>query len=404
MNSTYTKVFSVAAIVIVFLSLVPLSQTQAESTSDYTVSFLLQNKPDGNKTYELNVTIPMVLNQYYALQSHALYAPSDFKKFITPYTLKPIADRLWQIYDNNEDFTNGVLELVHQITYQEVIPGKYPIETLVAGNGDCDLFAFIAASILQAGGIPVVLIFYKERQHMEIGVDLGSAPTEARVDTYSVKYQNVTYYIGESTGGKWRDGWRIGETPTQYQGISAEVIPLDGSAQSSISQVSASLRELDPSTVTLQANSPIMLENSQITFSGQVLPQVANENVTLQAQINGGGWTTIGTVLTAADGRFAYSWVPPESGAISLQASWEGNRQYNGANSVQQNVFILPYLVVAVITSSVIAVLIVSSAFVVTRRRKPKNRTLQPPTESLQQTMPPEPPTPPAPENSAPPN
>jgi transglutaminase-like putative cysteine protease len=81
--------------------------------------------------------------------------------------------------------------LVHQITYQEVIPGKYPIETLVAGNGDCDLFAEIAASILEAGGIPTVLLFYRIQQYMEIGVDLGSDPTEARVDVYNVNVQNV---------------------------------------------------------------------------------------------------------------------------------------------------------------------------------------------------------------------
>jgi hypothetical protein len=61
--------------------------------------------------------------------------------------IKPIADRLWQIYNNTEDFTNGVLMLV-QITFEESAPGKYPVKTLVAVKGDCDLFAIIAASIL----------------------------------------------------------------------------------------------------------------------------------------------------------------------------------------------------------------------------------------------------------------
>lgn len=164
-------------------------------------------------TYELNVTIPQVLYQYYTIQNHALYSETDLAKFVTPYTLKPIADRLWQIYNNTEDFTNGVLMFVHQITYREVVSGKYPVETLVAGNGDCDLFAYIAASILEAGGIPVVLLYYKTQLHMEIGVDLGSAPTDARVQVYSVNHQNVSYYIAECTGGKWREGWRVGETP-----------------------------------------------------------------------------------------------------------------------------------------------------------------------------------------------
>jgi transglutaminase-like putative cysteine protease len=43
--------------------------------------------------------------------------------------------------------------LVHQISYREIVPGKYPIETLAEGVGNCDLFAYVAASILEAGGI-----------------------------------------------------------------------------------------------------------------------------------------------------------------------------------------------------------------------------------------------------------
>ena len=145
--------------------------------------------------------------------------------------------------------------LVHEITYQEVIPGKYPMETLAAGYGDCDLFAYIAASILEAGGIPVVLIFYQAQQHMEIGVDLGTAPTDARVQVFSVNVQNVSYYIAECTGSQWRDGWRVGETPSEYQNVSSQVVTLGNMEQSSIGQVSASLRELDASTLALHVSS-----------------------------------------------------------------------------------------------------------------------------------------------------
>ena len=372
MKDGYLKAISLAVIVIISLSLVPLGKTQGE-TQDYTASFLLLNRPDGDVTYELNVTIPQMLYQYYTIQNHALYSDSDFAKFVTPYTLKPIADRLWQIYNNTEDFTNGVLMLVHQITYQEVVPGKYPVETLVAGNGDCDLFAYIAASILEAGGIPVVLLYYKTQLHMEIGVDLGSAPADARVQVYSVNYQNVSYYIAECTGGKWREGWRVGETPTEYQNASSQIVTLENMEQSSIGQVTASLRELDSSTLALQISPSVMLENNNLTISGQILPQTANENVTLQAKINSESWTTIATVETQADGRFEYNWVPPTGGVIAIQASWQGNRQYNGATSTQTNVIVLPFfVVVAVIIVAVLAVVILSLAFFKTRRKKPE--------------------------------
>ena len=261
MKGRYVKAISVAIVALVVLSLVPLGKTQTEAQG-YTSSFLLLNRPDGDVTYELNVTIPQTLYQYYTLQNHALYSDQDFAKFVTPNALKPIADKLWQIYNTTEDFTNGVLMLVHQITYREIVPGKYPVETLVAGSGDCDLFAYIAASILEAGGIPVVLLYYKTQLHMEIGVDLVEAPTEARVRTFSVNVQNVSYYIAECTGTQWRTGWRVGETPSEYQNISSRVVTLENLEQSSVGQVSVSLRELDHSSVALQISSASRLKTA----------------------------------------------------------------------------------------------------------------------------------------------
>jgi hypothetical protein len=379
MKRTYFREVSIAVIVVFVLSLAPLSQAQAQTT-DYSVSFLLYNHPDGGLTYELNITIPQALYQYYTMQNHDLYSNADFAKFVTPNTLKQIADKLWQIYNNTEDFTNGVLMLVHQINYQEVIPGRYPVETLVNGYGDCDLFAYIAASILEAGGIPTVLLYYKTQQHMEIGVDLGSPPAEARVGTYSIKYQGISYYIGECTGNGWRTGWRIGETPSQYQNISSLVITLENMEQTSVGQVSATLRELDASTLSLQIFPPILLEDNNVTVSGQILPQVANENVTLQTETNGSGWTTVGTVLTQADGRFEYDWLPATGGIVAIQATWLGNRQYNGAVSPQTSVVILPLYLVLLIVVLVLSIALLMLVLFKTRHTK----------QSLTQPTPPE--------------
>jgi hypothetical protein len=390
MKNTCIKAIALIAIAIILVSAVPFGRAQ-EQTQDYTSSFLLLNHPDGDTTYELNITIPQALYEYYLSKSHVLFSEADFAKFVTPYALKPIADSLWQIYNNTEDFTNGVLMLVHQITYQEVKPGRYPVETLVAGNGDCDLFAYIAASILEAGGINAVLLYYKDESHMEIGVDLDSAPTDARTQAYSINYQNVAYYVGECTSSNWRIGWRVGEYPNEFQNVSAQVITLENMEQASIGQVSASLKELDPSTLTMQISPTLTLENSPIAITGQMLPKLANENVTLQAKINSPTWTTIGTVLTQADGRFEYDWTPPTSGTVAIKASWLGNRQYNGATSAQANVILLPTFLIAVVSSAVSAVAIVAFAFIKTRTKKPA----QPQPSTPQDTQPPPDPTPP---------
>jgi hypothetical protein len=191
---------------------------------------------------------------------------------------------------------------------------------------------------------------------MEIAVDLGTAPTEARVETYSINYQNTSFYIGECTGENWRTGWRIGETPTQYQNISSQVITLENMEQTSIGEVSTSLRELDYSALSLQIFPPILLENNNVTVSGKILPQVANENVTLQTKNSRGGWTTVATVVTQTDGRFEYNWSPSGSDIVAIQANWQGNRQYNGAISDQTSVIVLPLYMVLLIVALALAV------------------------------------------------
>jgi len=378
MRILQVKALSILIIAVVVLSTSPIDNAQ-EAPTCHIASFLLLNQPDGDKTYELNITIPQQLYTYYRYQNHATFSPTDLSRFVTPNTLKPIADQLWQIYNNTEDFTNGVLMLVHQIDYQESIPGKYPIETLVNGIGDCDLFVFIAASILEAGGVDTVLLYYKEKLHMEIGVALDTAPVRARVETFSVTYKGVSYYIGECTGGKWRTGWRLGETPTAYQNISAQVIALENLEQTFPGQVLVALRELNPSAVSLQVTPSLMLEgDNRVVLSGYIQPGSANENVTLQAKVNDGDWYIIGFVETQTTGRFIYNYTATGGGSVEFQASWVGNRQYNGAKSAVTSLLILPLFIVVEAMALAFLFVVLATAVVKIRGRKQKATAVQP--------------------------
>jgi hypothetical protein len=387
MKPPYIKAIGVVAIVVFLLSCVPLGETQQ---TQKVVSFQLLNRPEGDQAYQLNVTITQSLVNYYTAKSHSLFSPNDFPKYVTTYALKPVAERLWQIYDNKEDFANGVLMLVHQITYKEIAMGKYPAETLMDGYGDCDLFAYIAASILEAGGIDTVLLYYKEQKHMEIGVDIGAEPSDSRVEFFSVQYQNVSYYICECTGTQWRNGWRAGECPSEFQNSTVQVVPLSNIDQAAPEQVTATLKELDPSTLTLQTLGSLTLEGNILNIKGQLQPQIANQNITLQAKTDTQDWTTLGSILTDADGSFQYSWTPP-MGSVTVQASWLGNKEYNGAKSTENSTIVVPRYLLAVIGTAVIGVGVVTFTFIVTRRRK---------TDLPQPTQPPEPttPSPPAPD------
>lgn len=353
MKSIFTKAITTLTIILVVFSTMSIGLAQ-----DYTVSYQLLNHPDGDVTYELNVAIPETLHEYYVEKNHRSASSSDFPKFVTPYALKPIADKLWEIYDNEEDFANGALMIVHQITYIETLPAKYPVETMVDGQGDCDLFSYIAASIMKAGGLEIVLLYYEQQTHMNIGVHLSNAPQDTRESLYYVTHDGTRYYVAECTGGNWRDGWRVGECPTDLKNISATVVTLENAEELAVGQVSASFTALEPSALSLEVSPSISIQNGVITIRGQIVPTVLNENVTLYASINTSPWTVIGTTTTQSGGRFEYSWKAEMAGLCAIRAAWSGNELYTGAISSTKSATVMPLFLTALIGVAVVAAVI----------------------------------------------
>jgi hypothetical protein len=353
MRSRTTKTAILLATTLILFSTISLSRAQ-----DQTLTYQLLNNPEGNITYELNVAIPENLHEYYEEKSHRLTSSSEFSNFVTPYALQPIADRFWEIYDDQEDFTNGVLMMVHQITYVETTPVAYPVETMANEQGDCDLFSLIAASVIKAGGLDVVLLYYEDQSHMNIGVHLSSAPQDARDSVHYVTQDGTRYYVAECTGGNWKEGWRVGECPPDLKQVSAEVVTLENAEQVAPGQVSASFTAMEPSALSVEVSPIISLQNSAIIIDGQLAPQMPNENVTLYAKINSAAWTVIGTVITQPDGRFEYVWIAEVAGSHAIRAGWSGNTLYTGAMSLTRNATVIPLFLAALIGIAVIAAII----------------------------------------------
>ena len=373
MKSTLTKTTILFTII-----LVAFSTTSVVLAQDCTASYQLLNQPDGELTYELNVAVPETLHQYYTEENHLSASSSDFPKFVTPYALKPIADKLWEIYDNEEDFANGALMIVHQITYVETMPAKYPVETMADGQGDCDLFSYIAASIMKAGDLEIVLLYYEQQTHMNIGVHLSSAPKDVRESAYYVTHDGTRYYVAECTGGKWEDGWRVGECPTDLKQVSATVVTLENAEELAVGQVSASFTALEPSALSLEVSPSISIQNSAITIRGQLAPTVLNENVTLYASINSSPWTVIGTAVTQSGGRFEYVWKADVAGLCAIRAAWSGNALYTGAMSPTKSATVMPLFLTALIGIAVVAAVIGAVAVLMAKHGQ-QQPSLEPP-------------------------
>ena len=270
---------------------------------NYDYNYELLDHPGGSTNYRLTVSVTSSLYEYYRSKDHNIYS-YDFAKFVTPSSLKPIADDLWSIYSDDEDFANGVLMIVHQIPYVESGPQKYPVETIVENEGDCDLLSLIAASIMKAGGLDVVLLLYQTQNHMNVGVHLSEEPNDARSTVYYYTHDGKRYYVAECTGDDWRHGWRVGECPDLLQEASAHIITLEDCEQSSPGQVSSSYGALGASSLSLAVSTRFVITRSAVTISGSISPALSGKNITLYVSSSGSPLSMLVTVVTDSDGRY----------------------------------------------------------------------------------------------------
>jgi hypothetical protein len=349
----FTTTAAVAIIVLTAIAALPLSQAQ-----DYTMSYQLLGKDSNDTAYTLNIFVPQAIHDYYRGKTHRLFTLTDFPKFVTPYALKPIADILTEIYGDDEDFVNAALTIVHQMNYVETGPGKYPVETIVDDEGDCDIFSFVAASIIKARGLDTVLLNYEDEKHMNIGVHLSNPPENTRENAYSITYENVTYYIAECTGGNWTRGWRVGECPDNLKQSKAQVITLENAEQVAPGQVSASFKTLEESGVSVEISPILTIENSTVTIKGCLSPTKPNENVTLYLGTNGSPWTILGTAITNPDGGYEFKWQATEAGVYAICASWAGDEAYASSTSPAINAWIIPLFLSVLIIVSILAIAI----------------------------------------------
>jgi|GEM_PF-905004 len=148
---------------------------------------------------------PMTLEDRVVKYSEALV-----REYIYHPLINKVADFLWEASEGDvEKFVNYVLELVHQLPYNETYYAKSPIETFIEGTGDCDNLAILAATIIENKGLDAVLIYgiacdgIKCGGHAMIGVALPNLPDDlfrfGRESYWYIEHEGKRYYIAETT-------------------------------------------------------------------------------------------------------------------------------------------------------------------------------------------------------------
>ena len=303
------------------------------------------------------VSVPPSLDDYYGNMSHTVNTYSDYANFVTPQAVESIAESLQNITGNlpysNEQFADAVLTLVHQIPY--VIKGpEYPVETLVNNSGDCVGLSLLAASIMEAGGLDVVLIHYTgiTPGHMNVGVYLPYTPVyhTAGMAPTDFAYDNKTYWTAEATSA---EDWKVGDQSASLSNAEPNIIPLNNTEQSSPAQVSSSWgTPLRPSSITINLSpeqSSANMTQEQASFgentralavSGSISPTYSGENVSIYVS-NGSAYDYFRTVTDNASG-YMVIWNFTSTGTYYIKASWSGTSNYAGADSETLTVFVGP--------------------------------------------------------------
>jgi hypothetical protein len=352
MNVESRKVSIILISVLLLAFMLPLSTARSTQTTDsFSNQSTILTHQYSILSQKLFVSVQPSLYNYYSSQNHLLYSDGDYPKLVTPQAVALIAQNLRYITrnlpNNDEQFANTVLTLVHQIPYVLCNP-KYPVETLSDNFGDCVSLSLLAASIMKAGGLDVVLIHYTgiSPGHINVGVYLPNTPVYHNFLTTTVSFtcNNKTYWTAETTPAT---DWKVGDQSRDLNSATAVVISLDNTEQSSPSQVSSSLRTSLPSlcvTVNL-TQQPVLNENismSAMAISGSISPAYpAEKNVTIYVSSKGTS-TNYFTTPIDANGGYLCTWNFTSAGTYYITASCNGTSNYTGADSQTLTAFIGP--------------------------------------------------------------
>jgi hypothetical protein len=294
--------------------------------------------------HSLHVSVPLSLYDYYRSKTHVVDSDSDYSKFVTPNAVKSIAENIQNVTSGNrysdEEFANAVLMLVHQIPYVES-DVKYPVETIIDNSGDCDTLSLLAASIMKAGGLDVVLFYYKELRHVNIGVNLPYAPHLRWLSSPTYyEYNSKKYWTAEATSG---GHWRLGDQPWSLDNAKPVIIPLEDVEKLSLAHVSSSLdRPLNQSSISINPysdNSNVGSRERTLIISGAISPEFEGKSVLMyvsQAE------TSYGVFRTETDylGKYSFTWNFTSTGTYYIRTSWSGTSNYTGADSETLTVFV----------------------------------------------------------------
>ena len=203
---------------------VVLPQTIIPPEESYDLSYRWSFEGDA---YSVSVEVPVETYEWYVSnpvnRSPQMRGSFAMASFVTSKdaVIGSLVDLLNEIADSkgfdDVDISNFVLSFVQQnIRYSSdnVSKGveeywRYPVETLVEKQGDCEDSTILYATIMKKMGYDAVLLFYvldDDIGHLATGVGIGAEIVEG----FFVVHENQRFYYCETTS----QGFIVGEKPS----------------------------------------------------------------------------------------------------------------------------------------------------------------------------------------------
>lgn len=180
-----------------------------------------------DRQWSCNLSIPVNLYQYYLARAHrsdnmVQFVLSDYDRDCVQGLVHSFFEGGSQVGYSNSDNMRSVIAFVQSLSYVSDAESKgeddyvrFPVETLVDGEGDCEDMAILAAAILDEMGYDVLLVELPE--HLALAVKCDDDTQGTYYD-----YQGSRYYYLEVTN----TGWNIGQIPDDYKNSRVTLWPL----------------------------------------------------------------------------------------------------------------------------------------------------------------------------------
>ena len=174
--------------------------------------------------------IPISFLEYFSFRrrNHRVNSVDEYINFITydNKTIKRIAESLTEKSKTKEESAQIILDFVHTIFYDVSIEEnrdyvRYPIETIVEKNGDCEDLSILGVALMKSIGIDAGLVQIDKKGNGHVAIVVNG--------NFQGAYYNVNgkkYFYAEATSPELlsqRSGWEIGEIPKENKDLTANI-------------------------------------------------------------------------------------------------------------------------------------------------------------------------------------